>query len=161
MTLVPEMLARVLAVLLVSMAAVPAMAQERGAETLVPETLVPETLVPETPVPETPVPETPVPATAGPESAVWDLERAFVEMERLQAEVAVLKGIARAQAALLAWNRQRAETLGPNSGAGPAVLSARLCAEPGLEIWCRVLPATFGAGAAEAAGDGQGKDGER
>ena len=141
MTLVPEMLARVLAVLLVSMAAVPAMAQERGAETL--------------------VPGTPVPATAGPESAAWDLERAFVEMERLQAEVAVLKGIARAQAALLAWNRERAETLGPDSGAGPAVLSARLCAEPGLEIWCRLLPATFGRDAANAADHGQGKDGER
>jgi len=95
------------------------------------------------------------------EGAAWDLERAFVEMERLQAEVAVLKGIARAQAALLAWNRERAETLGPDSGAGPAVLSARLCAEPGLEIWCRLLPATFGRDAANAADHGQGKDGER
>ena len=136
MTLVPEMRARVLAMLLVSMTAVPAVAQERVGETLVQE-------------------------TPGPESAAWDLERAFMEMERLQAEVAVLKGIARAQAALLAWNRERAETLGPDSGAGPAVLSARLCAEPEVEIWCRVLPATFGAGAAEAADHGQGKDGER
>ena len=90
------------------------------------------------------------------ESAAWDMERAFVEMERLQAEVAVLKGIARAQAALLAWNRERV-----SSGAGPAALSARLCAEPGLEIWCRALPSTFGAGAAEAADHGHGKDGER
>ena len=96
-----------------------------------------------------------------PESAAWDLERAFVEMERLQAEVAVLKGIAGAQAALLAWNRERAETLGPDSGAGPAVLSARLCAEPALAPWCRALPATFGADAAEAADHGHGKDGER
>ena len=135
------MRARVLAMLLVSMTAVPAMAQERGGEAL---------------VQETPGPETP-----GPESAAWDMERAFMEMERLQAEVAVLKGIARAQAALLAWNRQRAETLGPDSGAGPAVLSARLCAEPALAAWCRVLPATFGAVAAEAAGDGQEEDGER
>ena len=42
-----------------------------------------------------------------------------------------------------------------------AVLSARLCAEPGLAIWCRALPATFGADAAGAADDGYGKDGER
>ena len=95
------------------------------------------------------------------ESAAWNMERAFVEMERLQAEVTLLKGIAGVQAALLAWNRKRAETLGPDSGAGLAVLSAQLCTEPALAPWCRVLPATFGAGAAEAAGDGQGKGGER
>ena len=135
MTLVPEMRAWAVAMLLVSMAAVTAIAQERDPETLVPETLGPETLVPE--------------------SAAWDLERAFVEMERLQAEVAVLKGIARAQAALLAWNRERAD-----SGAGAAALSERLCDEPGLEIWCRALPATFGVGAAEVADDGHGKDEE-
>ena len=106
----------------------------------------------------------PAPAAAqerAAETGAWDLERAFVEMERLQGEVAVLRGIARAQAALLAWNRERAETLGPDSGAGTAVLSASLCAEPALAPWCRVLPATFGAGAAEAADDGHGKDGER
>ena len=98
------------------------------------------------------------------ESTAWDTERAFVEMERLRAEVAVLKGIAAAQAALLAWNRERAETVGPDGVPGPAVLAARLCAEPELEIWCRALPATFGAGAAEAAeaaDNGHGKDGER
>lgn len=110
----------------VSIAAVPSAAQDRAAETL------------------------------GPSNAAWDTERAFAEMERLRAEVAVLKGIAAAQAALLAWNRERA-----GSGAGPAVLSARLCEEPGLEIWCRVLPVTFGASAAAASVEGHGKDGER
>ena len=95
------------------------------------------------------------------ESAAWDMERAFVEMERLRAEVAVLKGIAAAQAALLAWNRERTETVGPYSGAGPVTLPAHLCREDGLGAWCLALPATFGAGAAEAADNGHGKDGER
>ena len=93
------------------------------------------------------------------ESQGWDTERAFEELERLQAEVALLRRLGEAQAALLAWNRERED-----SGAGPAVLSARLCAEPGLEIWCRALPATFGAdaaGAVKAADSGHGKDGER
>ena len=90
------------------------------------------------------------------ETGTWDMERAFGELERLQAEVAVLKGIARTQAALLAWNRERAD-----SGAGPAALSARLCSEPALAPWCRALPATFGAHAAEAADHAHGKDGER
>ena len=91
-----------------------------------------------------------------PENRAWDMERAFGEMERLQAEVALLRRLGEAQAALLAWNRGRAD-----SGAGPAVLSARLCAEPGIEIWCRALPATFGAGAAKATDHEHGKDGER
>ena len=95
------------------------------------------------------------------ESLAWDLERAFVEMERLRAEIAVLKGIAPAQAALLAWNRERAETLGPDGVPGSAVLSPRLCAEPELAPWCSVLPVTFGAGAAETADNRHGKDGER
>ena len=135
-TLVPEMRAWAVAILLVSMAGVPAIAQERGPETHVPETRMPETL--------------------GPRSVTWDLERAFVEMERLQAEVALLRRLGEAQAALLAWNRERAD-----SGAGPAALSARLCAEPALAIWCGALPATFGADAAEPADDGHGRDKER
>ena len=93
------------------------------------------------------------------EGRAWDTERAFEEMERLRMEVALLRRLGEAQAALLAWNRERA-----GSGAGPAVLSARLCAEPGLAIWCRALPATFGAdaaGAAKAADHEHGKDGER
>ena len=89
-------------------------------------------------------------------SAAWDMERAFEELERLQAEVALLRRLGEAQAELLAWNRERAD-----SGAGPAVLAARLCAEPELAAWCRALPATFGPGAAETAVNGNGKDGER
>lgn len=131
MTLVPEMRAWAVAMLLVSMAAVPAIAQERGPETREPEPL-------------------------GPQSVAWDLERAFVEMERLQAEVALLRRLGEAQAALLAWNRERAD-----GGAGAAVLSARLCDEPELEIWCRVLPATFGADSGDAADDGNGQDGDQ
>ena len=77
-------------------------------------------------------------------------------MERLQAEIGVLRGLAGAQAALLAWNRERAE-----SGAAPAVLPQALCAEKGLALWCRALPATFGADAAMAADGRDGKDGER
>ena len=61
-------------------------------------------------------------------------------------EIRTLSGLAGAQAELLAWNRERAE-----SGAGPAVLPASLCAAA-LRPWCRVLPATFGADAARAAG---------
>ena len=75
----------------------------------------------------------------------WDIERAFVELERLRMEIRTLSGLAGAQAELLAWNRERAA-----SGAGPAVLPASLCAA--LGTWCRVLPATFGADAAGAAG---------
>ena len=79
------------------------------------------------------------------DSEAWDIERAFVELERLRMEIRTLSGLAGAQAELLAWNRKRAE-----SGAGPAVLPASLCAA--LGTWCRVLPATFGADAAGAAG---------
>ena len=68
-------------------------------------------------------------------------------MERLQAEIGVLRALAGAQAALLSWNRERAE-----SGASAAVLGPHLCAEDtrageGLAPWCRALPATFGANA--------------
>ena len=102
----------------------------------------------------------PAPAQADGYEA-WNAERAFVEMERLQAEIGVLRALAGAQAALLAWNRERAE-----SGAAPMVLPRALCAEDtrageGLAPWCRALPATFGADAATAAEGRQGKDGER
>ena len=80
----------------------------------------------------------------------WNMARAFAEMERLRAEIRLLNGLAGAQAALLALNRERAE-----SGAGPAVLDARLCADPALAPWCRVLPETFGEGAASAVDDGE------
>ena len=93
------------------------------------------------------------PATV-PETEAWDLERAWTEMERLQAEIAVLKGLAAAQAALLALNRERF-----GSGSGPAVLDGRLCEEPVLEAWCRALPATFGARLGNGAGQGRAEDG--
>ena len=93
------------------------------------------------------------PAGAG-EDEAWDAERAFVEMERLQAEIGVLRALARAQEALLAWNRVRAD-----SGAAPGVLRLTLCAEEALRLWCRVLPATFGEEAAMAADERHGKDG--
>ena len=99
-----------------------------------------------------------VPATAfaaGPVAAAeaWDSGRAWEEIERLQAEIAVLKGLAAVQAALLDLNQERA-----GSGGGPAVVDARLCAEPALEAWCRALPATFGEQAGNAAG-AQAEDG--
>ncbi|MCY4480832.1 MAG: hypothetical protein OXB97_13160 [Rhodospirillales bacterium] len=101
----------------------------------------------------------PEPAGAG-EDEAWNSERAFLEMERLQAEIGVLRALARAQAALLAWNRERVESNG-----APAVLAPHLCAEDtrageGLAPWCRALPATFGADAAIAADRRDGKDGE-
>ena len=106
----------------------------------------------------------------------WSAERAFVELERLRAEVRTLRALAGAQAALLAWNRERAE-----SGGGPAVLPTALCREKEIRPWCRALPATFGVHAGRAAetlvpetlvpgtlvpgtrvpGNGQGEDGER
>ena len=95
------------------------------------------------------------------EGRAWDMERAFGELERLQAEVALLRGLARAQAALLAWNRERAETLGPYSRAGPVTLAAHLCREDGLGAWCLALPATFGADAVSPRENGQEEDGER
>ena len=101
----------------------------------------------------------PAPARAG-EDEAWNAERAFLEMERLQAEIGVLRALAGAQAALLAWNRERV-----GSNGAPAVLAPHLCAEDtrageGLAPWCRALPATFGAGAAMAADERDGKDDE-
>ena len=72
----------------------------------------------------------------------WDRERAFAEMERLRAEIVVLKGLHGAQEELLLWNRERAET-----GVAPALLPARLCREAPLGAWCPLLPATFGVAA--------------
>ncbi len=91
----------------------------------------------------------PLPVWGESESSVsrgeaWDSERAFIELERLRAEIRLLRGLGQAQAALLAWNRERAE-----GAAGPAVLAAELCVDPAVKPWCRALPATFGE-AAEA-----------
>ena len=99
-------------------------------------------------------------AEAGEEEA-WDAERAFVEMERLQAEIGVLRALAGAQAALLAWTLVPENRVRGESGSAPAVLAPHLCIEEALRPWCRVLPATFGADAAMAADDANGKDRER
>ena len=64
---------------------------------------------------------------------------ALAEMERLRGEIQTLAAIRGAQAALLAWNRERART-----GAPPAALSTAPCLDAALEPWCRLLPATFG-----------------
>ena len=77
------------------------------------------------------------------DGGAWSAERAFLELERLEAEVRTLRALAGAQGTLLAWNRERAE-----SGWGPAVLPQALCGEPEIEPWCRTLTATFGAHAA-------------
>lgn len=95
-------------------------------------------------------------AAEEPVADAWDLQRAWTEMERLQAEIAVLRGLAAAQAALLAFNRERA-----GSGGGPAVLDARLCEEPALEEWCRALPASFGRQAGSTPAGAGAEDGKR
>ena len=91
--------------------------------------------------------DTAAPAEKG---GALDGERAFAELERLQAEVRMLRALAGAQEALLAWNRERAE-----SGAGPAVLPEALCSEPGMRPWCRTLTETFGAEFGRVAADGE------
>lgn len=80
----------------------------------------------------------------------WNHERAFLELERLQAEVRTLRALAGVQAALLAWNRARAE-----GGGGPAVLPEALCREEEIRPWCRTLTATFGADAGRAVVDAE------
>ena len=95
-----------------------------------------------------------LPAEGGIEA--WSGERGFMELERLQAEVRMLRMLAGAQEALLAWNRERAE-----SGAGPAVLAGALCNEPVIGPWCRALSATFGPDAGRAALDETEEDEER
>ena len=68
-------------------------------------------------------------------AAVWDRERAFVEMERLRAEIVTLSGLGAAQKELLLWNRERIKT-----GAAPAFLPPRLCRQSSLGAWCPLLP---------------------
>ena len=86
----------------------------------------------------------------------WSAERAFVELERLEAEVRTLRALAGAQSALLAWNRERAE-----SGGGPAVLPEALCRDEEIRPWCRVLPATFGPDAGRTAPEAEREDDKR
>ena len=87
--------------------------------------------------------------------AAWDRERAFVEMERLRAEIVTLTGLGAAQKELLLWNRERLKT-----GAAPAALPALLCREAEIGAWCSLLPATFGARRG-APGNRQAKDESR
>ena len=65
--------------------------------------------------------------------------QALAAMERLRSEIQTLAAVRDAQAALLAWNRERART-----GAPPAALAAASCHDPTLKDWCPLLPATFG-----------------
>ena len=76
---------------------------------------------------------------------------ALAEMERLRGEIQTLAAIRGAQAALLAWNRERART-----GAPPAALSTAPCLDAALQPWCRLLPATFGD---DASGETPGRNG--
>ena len=76
---------------------------------------------------------------AGTDDAAQARAQALAAMERLRGEIQTLAAIRDAQAALLAWNRERAKT-----GAAPAALSAAPCRDPALKAWCPLLPATFG-----------------
>ena len=95
------------------------------------------------------------PATAAGER-MGDAARARVQalaaMERLRGELQTLAAVRDAQAALLAWNRERART-----GAPPAALSATPCRDPALEAWCPLLPATFGEDASGKNTGGNGR----
>lgn len=99
------------------------------------------------------------PAAAASDSAkpgtAWDRERAFVEMERLRAEIVTLTGLGAAQKELLLWNRERLKT-----GAAPAVLPALLCREAEIGAWCSLLPGTFGT-QRSAPGNRQARDESR
>ncbi|MDE0381704.1 MAG: hypothetical protein OXI20_20920 [Rhodospirillales bacterium] len=66
-------------------------------------------------------------------------QQALAAMETLREEIATLTALKHAQAALLAWNRGLAE-----ADEGPATLAGALCAEPAIDAWCALLPATFG-----------------
>ncbi len=76
---------------------------------------------------------------AGTDDAARARAQALAAMERLRDEIQTLAAIRDAQAALLAWNRERAKT-----GTAPAALSATPCRDPALKAWCPLLPATFG-----------------
>jgi len=90
------------------------------------------------------------------DGGAWSAERAFVALERLEAEVRTLRALAGAQAALLAWNRERAE-----SGWSPAVLPQALCRDPEIEAWCRTLAATFGPDAGRTVPQAEREDDKR
>ena len=77
--------------------------------------------------------------TPSPSAAEEARAQALAAMERLRGEIQTLAAIRDAQAALLAWNLERARTDAP-----PAALSAAPCRDPALKAWCPLLPATFG-----------------
>ena len=76
---------------------------------------------------------------AEPDSAAALRQQALTAMEMLREEIATLAALKHAQVALLAWNRGRTEW-----GEAPAFLAATLCADPAIDAWCALLPATFG-----------------
>lgn len=67
------------------------------------------------------------------------------ELERLRAEVAMLKALREVQEALFAWNGLRVR-----SGERPAALDDGLCRTVGA--WCGALPASFGRTGREGSG---------
>jgi len=76
---------------------------------------------------------------AEPDPAAALRQQALAAMEMLREEIATLTALKHAQAALLAWNRGRTEW-----GEAPVFLAATLCADPAIDAWCPLLPATFG-----------------
>ena len=92
------------------------------------------------------------PLAAGTDGAVRVRAKALAEMERLRDEIQTLAAVRGAQAALLAWNRERART-----GAPPAALSTAPCRDAALEPWCRLLPATFGNDVSGGTSGGDGR----
>ena len=77
-------------------------------------------------------------------------QQALAAMETQREEIATLAALKHAQAALLAWNRDRTEW-----GEAPVFLAATLCADPAIDAWCALLPATFGTSSGE---DGHDRD---
>ena len=96
-------------------------------------------------------PQPPATAVEHGGDAAQSRAKALAEMERLRDEIQTLAAVRGAQAALLAWNRERART-----GAPPAALSTAPCRDAALEPWCRLLPATFGN---DVSGKNSGGDG--
>ena len=78
------------------------------------------------------------------DSAAALRQRALVAMESLREEIATLAALKDAQAALLAWNRLAWDRGRMEGGEAPVFLASALCAEPALDAWCPLLPATFG-----------------
>lgn len=66
-------------------------------------------------------------------------EGVLAGLESLRAEVHVLAVLSALQGRLLEWNQVRLE-----SGLEPSSLEAGLCEQEELQVWCELLPATFG-----------------